>query len=89
MIIVFKKNSFSLDSLQNRIPHPDRPKCNSILHLCGSWLFEAAFIGSEYSKFPNSDQVATLSANEQTAGLGPKLSFSAPSLSPKPVKYFL
>lgn len=24
-----------------------RPKCNSILHLFGEWLFEAAHIGSE------------------------------------------
>ena len=43
---------FVSDSLQSRLPHPDRPKCNSILHLCGSWLFEAAFIGSQYSKHP-------------------------------------
>ncbi|XP_025157672.1 ral GTPase-activating protein subunit beta [Harpegnathos saltator] len=26
---------------------PGRPKCNSILHLFGEWLFEAAFIGTE------------------------------------------
>lgn len=25
---------------------PGRPKCNSILHLFGEWLFEAAFIGT-------------------------------------------
>uniref|UniRef100_A0A336MB89 CSON013173 protein n=1 Tax=Culicoides sonorensis TaxID=179676 RepID=A0A336MB89_CULSO len=30
-----------------RTPTPDRPKCNSILHLFGEWLFEAAHIGSE------------------------------------------
>lgn len=24
-----------------------RPKCNSILHLFGEWLFEAAFVGTE------------------------------------------
>lgn len=24
-----------------------RPKCNSILHLFGEWLFEAAFIGTD------------------------------------------
>lgn len=30
-----------------RTPAPDRPKCNSILHLFGEWLFEAAHIGSE------------------------------------------
>ena len=65
------------DSLQNRLPHPDRPKCNSILHLIGSWLFEAAFIGSEYSKHPSSDQVAPI-VND-----GHKI--SVPSLSPKPV----
>jgi hypothetical protein len=26
---------------------PARPKCNSILHMFGEWLFEAAHIGSE------------------------------------------
>ncbi|XP_044738387.1 ral GTPase-activating protein subunit beta isoform X2 [Chrysoperla carnea] len=26
---------------------PNRPKCNSILHLFGEWLFEAAFIGTD------------------------------------------
>jgi hypothetical protein len=26
---------------------PARPKCNSILHLFGEWLFEAAHIGFE------------------------------------------
>ncbi|XP_070158722.1 ral GTPase-activating protein subunit beta isoform X2 [Polyergus mexicanus] len=26
---------------------PRRPKCNSILHLFGEWLFEAAFIGTD------------------------------------------
>lgn len=30
-----------------RTPAADRPKCNSILHLFGEWLFEAAHIGSE------------------------------------------
>ena len=31
-------------------PSPKRPKCNSILHLYGKWLFEAAFIGTEYAQ---------------------------------------
>ncbi|XP_017782958.1 PREDICTED: ral GTPase-activating protein subunit beta isoform X2 [Nicrophorus vespilloides] len=26
---------------------PDRPTCNSILHLFGEWLFQAAFVGSD------------------------------------------
>ena len=26
---------------------PSRPKCNSILHLFGEWLFDAAFIGTD------------------------------------------
>lgn len=32
---------------------PGRTKCNTILHLYGEWLFEAAFVGSELpqSKF--------------------------------------
>lgn len=29
---------------------PKRPKCNSILHLFGEWLFEAAQIGTELTK---------------------------------------
>ena len=28
---------------------PARPKCNSILHLYGKWLFEAAYIGTDFS----------------------------------------
>lgn len=33
---------------ENRNPlAPTRPKCNSILHLFGEWLFEAAHIGGE------------------------------------------
>ncbi len=27
---------------------PARPKCNSILHLYGKWLFEAAYIGTDF-----------------------------------------
>lgn len=26
---------------------PGRPRCNSILHLFGEWLFEAAFLGCD------------------------------------------
>lgn len=33
---------------ENRVPLAAvRPKCNSILHLFGEWLFEAANIGTE------------------------------------------
>ena len=31
-------------------PSAARPRCSSILHLFGPWLFEAAFIGSEFAK---------------------------------------
>jgi len=35
-------------SAENRPPlAPTRPKCNSILHLFGEWLFEAAHIGGD------------------------------------------
>ncbi|XP_060532463.1 ral GTPase-activating protein subunit beta isoform X4 [Cylas formicarius] len=27
---------------------PNRPKCNTVLHLFGEWLFDAAFIGCEF-----------------------------------------
>lgn len=30
--------------------NPDRPKCNSILHVFGDWLFSAALIGSELNQ---------------------------------------
>ncbi|KAF8763641.1 Ral GTPase-activating protein subunit beta like protein [Argiope bruennichi] len=36
---------------------PSRPKCNSVLHLFGSWLFEAALVGSDMTSFTsNSEQ---------------------------------
>lgn len=28
----------------------NRPRCNSILHLFGEWLFEAALIGVDFNK---------------------------------------
>ena len=31
-----------------RIHHINRPRCNSILHLLGQWLMEAALIGSPF-----------------------------------------
>lgn len=35
-------------SFESRAPlTPERPKCNSILHLFGEWLFEAAHIGGD------------------------------------------
>lgn len=38
----------SLGHWENRLPlAPTRPKCNSILHLFGEWLFEAAHIGGD------------------------------------------
>ncbi|GFY51172.1 ral GTPase-activating protein subunit beta [Trichonephila inaurata madagascariensis] len=41
-----------------RLPlSPSRPKCNSVLHLFGSWLFEAALVGSDMTSFTsNSEQ---------------------------------
>ncbi|CAG0914457.1 unnamed protein product [Notodromas monacha] len=32
---------------------PGRPKVNSILHLFGAWLFEAALVGSQFSALPS------------------------------------
>jgi hypothetical protein len=56
---------FPPDSFSSRLPHPDRPKCNSILHLIGVWLFEAAFIGSEYSKHSSDAAAATAATMAQ------------------------
>lgn len=40
----------TLPDQQNLTPSPLRPSCNSILHLFGLWLFEAAFIGTDLSR---------------------------------------
>lgn len=48
----------SLSSMggENKTPlAPGRPKCNSILHLFGEWLFEAAFIGCELPQRSSND----------------------------------
>jgi len=40
-------------------PSPARPRCSSLLHLFGPWLFEAAFIGSEFARlYGNGDGAA-------------------------------
>lgn len=44
-------------------PSAARPRCSSILHLFGPWLFEAAFIGSEFAKH--------FASNEGGGGGGP------------------
>lgn len=47
-------NSAQLHQQQNIQPQfklfPDRPKCNSILHIFGDWLFSAALIGSDLNQ---------------------------------------
>ena len=40
----------TLPEHQSPEPSSARPRCSSILHLFGPWLFEAAFIGSEFAK---------------------------------------
>ncbi|KAL0278957.1 UNVERIFIED_CONTAM: hypothetical protein PYX00_000621 [Menopon gallinae] len=43
------QSSLSSLGFESRSPlAPNRPKCNSILHLFGDWLFEAVNIGYEY-----------------------------------------
>ncbi|XP_054710281.1 ral GTPase-activating protein subunit beta-like isoform X3 [Uloborus diversus] len=40
-----------------RLPlSPSRPKCNSVLHLFGTWLFEAALVGSDMTSFTSSSE---------------------------------
>lgn len=41
--------SLSFDSKILKLA-PGRPKCNSILHLFGEWLFQAAFINTDYTQ---------------------------------------
>ncbi|KAL1421624.1 hypothetical protein MTO96_004013 [Rhipicephalus appendiculatus] len=40
-------------------PAPMRPRCNSVLHLYGAWLFEAALVGSELDAQGSSGLVQT------------------------------
>lgn len=50
MNLAFSNKYLALPSLsfESRPPlAPERPKCNSILHLFGEWLFEAAHIGGD------------------------------------------
>ncbi|XP_077531546.1 ral GTPase-activating protein subunit beta isoform X2 [Haemaphysalis longicornis] len=41
------------------MPAPMRPRCNSVLHLFGAWLFEAALVGSELDNHAGSGHVQT------------------------------
>lgn len=56
MPVDFKADFFLLSPSKGLYDKPvlaaARPKCNSILHLFGKWLFEAAFIGTEYAPGP-------------------------------------
>jgi hypothetical protein len=45
--------------LEKPVLAPARPKCNSLLHLFGKWLFEAAFIDTEYEVDPKAQKTAT------------------------------
>jgi len=77
----------SLTSLSSRIslslqqPHfklyPERPKCNSILHVFGNWLFSAALIGSDLnqeaiakSDGSTSESVNSISSASTTTEIG-------------------
>ncbi|XP_050435696.1 ral GTPase-activating protein subunit beta isoform X9 [Adelges cooleyi] len=53
------KHSASTSSISSTIIEPkvfteNRPRCNSILHLFGEWLFEAALIGVDFNKAKSS-----------------------------------
>lgn len=63
-------------------PSITRPRCSSILHLFGPWLFEAAFIGSEFAK-----KFATAESGVNTTPSGirrPNEMNINPTLSPRP-----
>ena len=47
---VLNAGTGTLPEHQSLEPSSSRPRCSSILHLFGPWLFEAAFIGSEFAK---------------------------------------
>ena len=63
-------------------PALTRPRCSSILHLFGPWLFEAAFIGSEFAK---NFATAESGANTTPSGIrSPNEMKMNPTLSPRP-----
>ena len=61
----------TLSEHQSSEPSLIRPRCSSILHLFGPWLFEAAFIGSEFAKqFASKDLGAATPGARRPADLG-------------------
>ena len=54
------------DASNDRKLNPKRPRCNSILHLLGTWLLEASLIGSEHLTCP-----VRKSGNEDLSGTIP------------------
>ena len=68
--IVAATSAFVLSAVTGTLPEHQslepsvvRPRCSSILHLFGPWLFEAAFIGSEFAKHFASKETGTSGHN--------------------------
>jgi len=66
---------------------PLRPRCNSVLHLFGAWLFEASFIGSDLSTNNPSIEASVNGGPRRPGDLGPSrpasLSSAANSIGPE------
>ncbi|XP_023326700.1 ral GTPase-activating protein subunit beta isoform X1 [Eurytemora carolleeae] len=60
----------TLSDQHNLTPSPLRPSCNSILHLFGLWLFEAAFIGTDAAKTGGSKKEQTGSSRPSSLSKG-------------------
>lgn len=51
---MFLKIYLLILTIEPKIFAENRPQCNSILHLFGEWLFEAALIGVDFNKSKSS-----------------------------------
>lgn len=49
--------------------NPDRPKCNSLLHIFGDWLFSSALIGSDLYQDPESSDALATEAGDTSGSM--------------------
>ncbi|KAK6624852.1 hypothetical protein RUM44_011716 [Polyplax serrata] len=76
------QSSFSSLGLDAKVPIAlNRPKCNSILHLFGDWLFEAANIGTDHHTFTTSSKSIPSSLVIDSRKVSVSSSSQPPSLS--------
>lgn len=79
-MIALSTTAFASIGTESRPPlTPHRPKCNSILHLFGEWLFEAAHIGGD--SWLQNTKSACISPNPKT----PSTVTNSPNFSPSEI----